>query len=68
VLFRSIAFINAEGRIVDIQDMQPLDETPHLSAEPALYALEVNQGFFLVRGVEVGNQVELPGQESGTLP
>ncbi len=64
----SIAYINAEGRIVDIQDMQPLDETPHPSAEPALYALEVNQGFFLERGVMVGNQVELPGQESGTPP
>lgn len=64
----SIAYINAEGRIVDIQDMQPLDETPHPSAEPALYALEVNQGFFLERGVMVGDTVELPGQESGTPP
>ena len=58
----SIAFIDAEGRIVDIQDMQPLDETPHLSAEPARYALEVNQGFFVERGVMVGDTVELPGQ------
>src|SRR5215212_9431253 len=31
----SIAYIDAEGRIVDIQDMQPLDETSHPSAEPA---------------------------------
>lgn len=58
----SIAYISAEGRIVDIQDMQPLDETPHPSAEPALYALEVNQGFFAERGVAVGDTVELPGQ------
>ena len=58
----SIAYISAEGRIVDIQDMQPLDETPHPSAEPALYALEVNQGFFTERGVAVGDTVELPGQ------
>ena len=58
----SIAYINAEGRIVDIQDMQPLDETSHPSAEPALYALEVNQGFFAERGVTVGDMVELPVQ------
>ena len=56
----SIAYIGTEGRIVDIQDMQPLDETPHPSAEPAQYALEVNQGFFEERGVEVGDEVEVP--------
>jgi uncharacterized protein len=56
----SIAFMNAEGRIVDIQDMQPLDETRHYPAEPAQYALEVNQGFFAERGVQVGDTVELP--------
>jgi uncharacterized membrane protein (UPF0127 family) len=62
----SIAYIDAEGRIVDIQDMQPLDETDHLSAEPAQYALEVNQGFFEGRGVMVGDIVELPsGQGEG---
>ncbi|HEX2108785.1 MAG TPA: DUF192 domain-containing protein [Rubrobacteraceae bacterium] len=61
----SIAYISTEGRIVDIQDMQPLDETPHPSAEPAQYALEVNQGFFAERGVAVGDMVELPGQGMG---
>src|SRR5215217_5266776 len=62
----SIAYIDAEGRIVDIQDMQPLDETDHPSAEPAQYALEVNQGFFEGRGVVVGDMVELPsGQGEG---
>ena len=56
----SIAFIDSQGRIVDIQDMQPLDETPHLSAAPAQYALEVNQGFFTGRGIQVGDTVGLP--------
>ena len=56
----SIAFINSEGIVVDIQDMQPLDETSHDSAAPAEYALEVNQGFFEAQGIEVGDQAVLP--------
>ena len=58
----SIAFMNSEGRIVDIQDMKPLDDDPpsYVSARPARYALEVNQGFFEEHGVEVGDRAELP--------
>jgi uncharacterized membrane protein (UPF0127 family) len=58
----SIAYMDSQGRIVDIQDMEPLDDDePHyVSAEPARYALEVNQGFFDERGVEAGDRVELP--------
>jgi uncharacterized membrane protein (UPF0127 family) len=56
----SIAYIDEGGSIVDIQDMQPLDETSHPSAAPARYALEVNQGFFEARGVQVGDWAELP--------
>jgi uncharacterized membrane protein (UPF0127 family) len=56
----SVAYIDSTGRIVDIQDMEPLDETSHPSAEPGQYALEVNQGFFAERGIEVGNEMEIP--------
>lgn len=56
----SVAYIASDGRIVDIQDMQPHDETPHPSAGPARYALEVNQGFFGEHGIGVGDMVELP--------
>jgi uncharacterized membrane protein (UPF0127 family) len=58
----SIAYIDSEGRIVDIQDMKPLDDDPphYVSAEPARYALEVNRGFFEERGVKVEDRAELP--------
>ena len=58
----SIAYIDSDGRIVDIQDMKPLDDEPphYVSVEPAQYALEVNQGFFEERGVKVGDKAELP--------
>ncbi|HLL38211.1 MAG TPA: DUF192 domain-containing protein [Rubrobacteraceae bacterium] len=58
----SIAFIDAEGIIVNIQDMQPLANGPYLSGMPARYALEANQGFFANRGIGLGDVVELPGR------
>lgn len=64
----SIAYIDSEGRIVDIQKMEPAGNQTvsdarlprYVSAEPAQYALEVNQGFFEEHGVEVGDRAELP--------
>ena len=58
----SVAYIDSEGVIVDIQRMEPLDDEPpnYTSAEPAQYALEVNQGFFEERGIEVGDTAQLP--------
>lgn len=61
----SIAYIDGDGGIVDIQDMQPLDESSHPSAAPAQYALEVNQGFFEARGVQVGDEADLPVSTPG---
>ena len=55
----SIAFISRDGEIVAIQDMEPLDErTFHQSPRPALYALEMNQGWFEGHEVEVGDRVK----------
>lgn len=58
----SIAFLDTDGTIVDIQGMQPQNETSHRSKKPALYALEVNKGWFAERGIEVGARAtfELP--------
>jgi len=52
----SIAFIDADRRIVSIQKMIPLQITPnHISPVPAQYALEVNQGWFEENGVAIGD-------------
>ncbi len=58
----SVAFVSAGGEILRIRDMTPFDRTSVSSGAPALYALEVNQGWFAARGVGVGSRVEgLPG-------
>jgi uncharacterized membrane protein (UPF0127 family) len=52
----SIAFMTGEGTIIDIQDMKPFDESTYRSRGVALYALEMNIGWFEVNGVEVGDK------------
>lgn len=55
----SIAYIDADKVITNIEDMAPLDEvTIHKSTRPATYALEVNQGWFAARGIVAGDKVE----------
>src|SRR5438105_1420123 len=56
----SIAFIAADGRIVDIQDMQPETTDLHQPASRYRYALEVSQGYFNRVGVKRGDRAELP--------
>jgi uncharacterized protein len=51
-----IAFMDSEGVIVDIQAMEPLDETFTSSAAPAMFALEVPQGWFGARDIGVGQR------------
>jgi uncharacterized membrane protein (UPF0127 family) len=56
----SIAFIDAGGTILNIEDMQPLDEQNfHMSRGPARYALEVNQGWFTRYGVQAGDKLTI---------
>lgn len=54
----SIAYLDADGRIVKIADLQPLNETGVPSGRPARYALEVNQGWFARNGISEGAVVE----------
>jgi hypothetical protein len=60
----SIAFFeelkDGGARVVNIEDMQPFDETGTLSARPVRLALEMNQGWFARHGVKAGDTVALP--------
>jgi uncharacterized membrane protein (UPF0127 family) len=54
-----IAFFDSQMKIVSIKQMQPLDETTVASDEKAMYALEMNQGFFEKQKIKVGDQAKL---------
>ncbi len=53
----SVAFIDADGRILNIEDMQPLSTRAHASQGKARYALEMNQGWFAARAIRAGERV-----------
>jgi len=53
----SIAFIDATGRVVHIADLKPLNTTPVSSEVPAMYALEMTQGWFQAHGVVIGQPI-----------
>ena len=58
----SIAFIDVQGAIVDVLDMDPLTTTRHTPSAPYRWALEVNQGWFAEQGVGVGDRVRVTGE------
>ena len=47
----SVAFIDAAGQISNIAEMQPQSEQTHCSTRPVKYALEMNSGWFVSKGV-----------------
>jgi uncharacterized membrane protein (UPF0127 family) len=57
----SIAFISADGRIQEIQDMQPETQTLHQPARPYRYAVEANEGWYERHDLPPGSTVNLPG-------
>lgn len=59
----SVAFIDADGKIINIEDMQPHTLDSHCSAKtvPVRYALEMHLGWFKQRNIK-------PGMSIGNLP
>ena len=62
----SVAFMDEEGKIINIEDMQPQTEDNHCARRPARYALEMNIGWFAQRGIKPG--MKLNGIEKAPRP
>jgi uncharacterized membrane protein (UPF0127 family) len=54
-----IAYMNPSYRVVDIIAMEPLITESYPSSAPAMFALEVRQGWFAERGITVGAQARV---------
>ncbi len=57
----SVAFIDDDGKIVNVEDMEPRTDTSHCARKPVRYALEMERGWFEKRGLK-------PGSKIGGLP
>ena len=55
----SVAYIGDTGEIIGIYDMVPLSKISVCSKEPALYALEVNQGWFDKNDLRSGDFINI---------
>jgi len=53
----SIAFLDADGKIVNTAEMQPLTENTHCAAAPVKFALEMTRGWFAAKGLKPGASV-----------
>jgi len=56
----SIAFLDDDGRIVNIEDMAPKTEDSHCAKRPVRFALEMEQGWFARRALGPGAQLTNP--------
>jgi uncharacterized membrane protein (UPF0127 family) len=54
----SVAFIDTEGKIVNIEDMQPETTDSHCAKKVVRYALEMNQGWFKQKNIKAGSKIE----------
>ena len=62
----SVAFVDAQGTILSIHDMEPQTLDSHMSAGPSIYAIETNKGWFKEKGIKAGDKVTgLPGKAGG---
>ncbi len=62
----SVAFIDEDGTILNIEDMKPQTENSHCSVKAARYALEMNQGWFKTKNIKAG--AKLLGLEKAGQP
>ncbi len=54
----SVAFIDGNGKIINIEDMKPQTTDSHCGKKLVRYALEMNQGWFRQKNIKPGNAIE----------
>jgi uncharacterized membrane protein (UPF0127 family) len=54
-----IAFLDVNLCVVDIQQMEARSEDFHESRAPAMFALEVQKGWFAANGIQIGAQAKV---------
>jgi uncharacterized membrane protein (UPF0127 family) len=54
----SVAFLDKEGTIINIEDMKPKTLNSHCATKPASYALEMNAGWFKQRNIKPGMKIQ----------
>lgn len=60
----SVAFIDQNGKIVNIEEMKAQSLESHCAAKPVVYALEMNRGWFSQKNIKPGTVIDgLPGQK-----
>ena len=53
----SVAFIDRDGRILNIEEMQANTDDAHCASAPATFALEMNQRWFSDKGLKAGTTI-----------
>ena len=55
----SVAYIGSTGRIIELHDLKPLNETPVYSQGRSIqFVLEMSRGWFKENGVRIGHRVK----------
>ena len=53
----SVAFLDENGQILNIEEMKPQTENNHCAASAARFALEMNASWFSAKGIAVGTRI-----------
>ncbi len=53
----AVAFMDERGRIINVEEMAPQTDDNHCAAKPAKFALEMNGGWFKMRGFGAGTTI-----------
>jgi uncharacterized protein len=57
----SIAFLEDDGTILNIENMQPKSDDSHCPLKAIRYALEMDQGWFAKKGISAGDRLGAKG-------